>query len=183
MQLRIARETGYLRVELQHRETAEEMREAIWTILGECRRHGVSSVLIATRASRPARFRQVHRHHGAAEEYRRARVFRRARRGALAARGPEPVRRYSFNRIVLAGAPAEPGVYALWHGEEIIYYGRAYNGATIRSCLLDHCERRTPATHYSREITAQPAAREGELLREYQAANGRLPRLNAPNAA
>ncbi len=53
MELKIVRETGYLKVELLHRETAEEMREAMWTILGECRRLGVSAVIVYTRASRP----------------------------------------------------------------------------------------------------------------------------------
>ena len=36
-----------------------------------------------------------------------------------------PSRRYRFTRIVIAGAPDEAGVYALWDGEEVIYYGRA----------------------------------------------------------
>ncbi|OGA59992.1 MAG: hypothetical protein A3G81_26165 [Betaproteobacteria bacterium RIFCSPLOWO2_12_FULL_65_14] len=214
MQLRIVPETGYLRVELQHRETAEEMREAIWTILGECRRQAVSSVLIFTRASRPLFKLQEFGLSGfldemspackvalvadnadlrASDEYiatmaQQRNIDVRAFVAEPAAvrwlrSAPEPVRRYSFNRIVLAGAPAEPGVYALWQGEELIYYGRAYNGATIRSRLLDHYESRAHATHYSWEITAEPAARERELLREYQEAYGRLPRLNAADAA
>ncbi len=214
MQLRIARETGYLRVELQHRETAEQMREAIWAILGECRRHGVSSVLISTRASRPLFKLQEFGLSGfldemstackvalvadnadlrASDEYiatmaQQRNIDVRAFAAESAAlrwlRGaPEPSRRYSFNRIVLAGAPAEPGVYALWNGDEVIYYGRAYNGATIRSRLLEHYESRTPASHYSWEITSEPALREMELLREYQAAYGRLPRMNAADAA
>jgi hypothetical protein len=53
MQLRIVRETEYLRADLHGRETPEEMREAIWAILAECRRSGLSNVLISTRKSRP----------------------------------------------------------------------------------------------------------------------------------
>ncbi|TAK83963.1 MAG: hypothetical protein EPO20_15975 [Betaproteobacteria bacterium] len=214
MELRIVRETGYLKVELQHRETAEEMREAIWTVLGECRRQDISTVLICTRASRPLFKLQEFGLSAFLEEMRPAckvalvadnselrasdeyiatmaqqknidvRAFAAEAAALRWLRGaPEPSRRYSFNRIVLAGAPAEPGVYALWQGDEVIYYGRAYNGATIRSRLLEHYESRTKATHYSWEITAEPAARESELLREYQDAYGRLPRMNAADAA
>jgi hypothetical protein len=216
MQIRIVRETGYLRVELQHRETAEEMRQAIWSILAECRRHGVSSVLISTRASRPLFKLQEFGLSAFLEEMSRAckvalvadnrdlrasdeyiatmaqqkniavRAFADEAAAARWLRGGAPERsrrRYNFNRIVLSGAPAEPGVYALWHGEEVIYYGRAFNGATIRSRLLEHYERRTPATHYSWEVSHEPAARELELLREYQELYGRLPRLNAASAA
>src|SRR6185436_5368861 len=39
--------------------------------------------------------------------------------------GAAPERRYRFARIVLAGAPDNAGVYTLWDGDEIIYYGRA----------------------------------------------------------
>ncbi len=212
MQIRIARETGYLRVELQHRETAEEMREAIWAVLAECRRHALSTVLVNTRASRPLFKVQEFGLSAFLEEMSTAckvalvadnpdlrasdeyiatmaqqknidvRAFSAEAAAVRWLRGaPEPSRRYSFNRIVLAGAPAEPGVYALWQGDEIVYYGRALNGSTIRSRLLEHYENRAQATHYSWEITQEPAFREGELLREYQEAYGRLPRMNAPN--
>ena len=53
MRLKIVRETDYLRVELQDRQTPEEMRGAISAILAQCRAQGVSSVLVSTRASRP----------------------------------------------------------------------------------------------------------------------------------
>jgi len=95
-----------------------------------------------------------------------------------------PSRRYRFTRIVIAGAPDEAGVYALWDGEEVIYYGRAEGGneggtTTIRSRLLDHYygdSRR--ATHYSWEVCKDPRAREVELLGEHERAFGRLPRDN-----
>jgi hypothetical protein len=87
-------------------------------------------------------------------------------------------RRYRFTRVVIAGAPAEPGVYTLWQGEEVIYYGRAQGDATIRSRLLDHLAAAAPATHYSWEISREPAARESELLQQHKRAFGRLPRLN-----
>jgi hypothetical protein len=98
----------------------------------------------------------------------------------------EPGRRYRFTRIVLLGAPADAGVYALWDGEELVYYGRATGKeaggeSTIRSRLLDHLEGRLPAataSHYSWELCTDPATREAELLAEYQRAFGKPPRFN-----
>jgi hypothetical protein len=83
-------------------------------------------------------------------------------------------RRYRFSRIVIAGAPDDAGVYALWEEEELVYYGRG----TIRSRLLEHLERRVRATHYSWELCKDPAAREAELLREHERTFGRVPRYN-----
>lgn len=209
MQLRIVRETGYLRVSLQGRETPEEMRAAIGAIFAACRKHGVSSVLVSTRASRPLFKVQEFGLSGflqemssackvalvaetqelrAADEYMatmaqqqhlNVRAFSSEPVAARWLRGtPEPSRRYRFNRVVLAGAPNEPGVYALWKGDELIYYGRAQGIATLRSRLLEHFNERVDATHYSWEISREPASRERELLREYLEMFGRLPRLN-----
>jgi hypothetical protein len=89
-----------------------------------------------------------------------------------------PTRRYRFARIVIAGAPDDVGVYALWEEEELVYYGRG----AIRSGLVEHFERRVRATHYSWELCKDPAAREAELLREHQRAFGRLPRFNGDKA-
>jgi hypothetical protein len=90
-----------------------------------------------------------------------------------------PARRYRFSRLVIAGAPEDQGVYALWDGEELIYYGRG----SIRARLMDHFHgllnpltRR--ATHYGWEICKDPAAREAELLAEHQRLFGKPPRLN-----
>ena len=95
---------------------------------------------------------------------------------------------YALNATMVNGAPPDPGVYALWENEELIYYGHAVGGAaTIQSCLRGHLDRRDPctssATHYGWEITSHPTAREAELLHEYERARGRLPRCNAARAA
>jgi hypothetical protein len=87
-------------------------------------------------------------------------------------------RRYRFTRVVIAGAPAEPGVYTLWQNDEVIYYGRAQGEATLRSRLLEQLAAEVPATHYGWEISREPAARELELLQQFRQAFGRLPRLN-----
>jgi hypothetical protein len=88
--------------------------------------------------------------------------------------------RYAFNRTMVSGAPPDPGVFALWEGDELIYYGRAQG---IQARLQEHLERSHPctarATHYGWEIASNPAARELELLNEFRRANGRLPRCNA----
>lgn len=92
--------------------------------------------------------------------------------------------RYRFTRNMVEGAPAEPGVYALWQDEELIYYGRAAGGAlTLQHALLEHLMGRAgpctrEATHYGWEISLYPVAREAELLAEYKSANRRLPRCN-----
>ena len=92
--------------------------------------------------------------------------------------------RYAFSALMVAGAPPDPGVFALWEEDELICYGRALgNGTTIQSRLREllmtgaGCTAR--ATHYSWEITLNPRVREAELLREYEKTHGRLPRCNA----
>ena len=91
--------------------------------------------------------------------------------------------RWTFAAAMLELAPQGAGVYALWNGEELIYYGRAEGGAeTIRSRLLEHlrggknCQR--VATHYSWELARRPAARESDLLAEFWMTRGRFPHCN-----
>ena len=57
-----------------------------------------------------------------------------------------PVRRYRFTRMVIAGAPEDQGVYALWDGEELIYYGRG----SIRARLMDHFHGLRQSAHAAR---------------------------------
>ncbi|HKU47375.1 MAG TPA: hypothetical protein VJQ58_10860, partial [Burkholderiales bacterium] len=71
----------------------------------------------------------------------------------------------------------------LWENDELIYYGHARGGSmTIQSCLGEHLARKLActenATHYGWEISANPAAREAELLREFERAHRGLPRCN-----
>ena len=209
MQIRIARDSGYLRVDLAGRESPADMREAIHKMLEECRRHEMPAVLICTRASRPL-FRvdefglpafldemtgackvamvAENAELRASDDY----IATVARQKRLAVRtfvdeasavrwlrGEGAPRRYQFTRIVLAGAPNESGVYTLWKGDEVLYYGRASGATTIRSCLLQHYQLKVEATHYSWEMCRDPAQRELELLREHEDLFGRAPRLNS----
>jgi hypothetical protein len=92
--------------------------------------------------------------------------------------------RYPFNSTYVNESPEYAGVYSLWLGNEIIYYGRAMGGfTTIRSRLQSHlrgdegrCTQQ--AIQYSWEVCNNPAQRELELLREYQVHFGRFPRCN-----
>jgi hypothetical protein len=100
-------------------------------------------------------------------------------------------RHWSFNPTVVSGAPDEPGVYALFEDEEIVYYGCAMQGSTIQSALHEiltrvrdgrgGCLQRV--NRYSWEITHRPRLREAELLREFEQANQQPPRCNRPQIA
>jgi hypothetical protein len=87
--------------------------------------------------------------------------------------------RYALNPTMVSGAPPDPGVFALWQEDELIYYGRAQN---IQAQLQKHLQRTEHctalATHYGWEISSNPASREAELLHEFRRAHGRLPRCN-----
>jgi hypothetical protein len=95
-------------------------------------------------------------------------------------------RRWSFNPLVVSGAPHEPGVYALLEDDEIVYYGCAMQGSTIQSALHEiltrvregrgGCLQRV--NRYTWEITYRPRLREAELLREFEQANQHPPRCN-----
>ena len=92
---------------------------------------------------------------------------------------------FPFTAKLIAGAPQEPGVYALWLENDVIFVGHAQGAnASIRCCLLDHfsgargpCTRR--ASHYSWAIAPQPVERERELLEDYRQRNSHLPHCNA----
>ena len=89
--------------------------------------------------------------------------------------------RHRFTTWQISGAPPAPGVYALWEGDEAIYVGASRGDATIRSCLQEHYARRAlphDATHFTWEISSNPARREMEALAEFRIANSRLPRCN-----
>ena len=95
-----------------------------------------------------------------------------------------PGDKYAFTEDNVNKAPDDHGVYQLLDGDVTIYYGRAAgDGVTIRSRLQSHrngnegkCTK--GATHYRREVTTRPIAREKELLESYVNAHGRLPRCN-----
>jgi len=69
---------------------------------------------------------------------------------------------------MVAGAPDDPGVYALWKHDEVIYYGHASGGkATIQSRLKDHIAGRDPQVARTAFIEdpgdSSPAGCDGKL--------------------
>lgn len=94
---------------------------------------------------------------------------------------PVAGKKYSFAQDNVDKAPEEPGVYALYDGDKVIYYGMASD--SIRTRL--QCHRRgdegpctEAATHYKREPTSAPSKRESELLVAYKAKHDKFPRCN-----
>lgn len=94
-------------------------------------------------------------------------------------------RRWSFTPTVISGAPETSGVFALFEGERLVYYGSTVPGGTLRSALSQHLRRAQAedapthdVTHYSWEIVSMPELRELELLREFYERHGRVPRCN-----
>ena len=93
--------------------------------------------------------------------------------------------RHEFTRVVLSEAPDAPGVYALFEGETVVFYGCAFGGTvTLRTCLGEHffglrSLGRHTATHCAWEISLDPTGRERGLLEEHRTQYGRPPRLNS----
>lgn len=89
---------------------------------------------------------------------------------------------HSFDASSLGRAPDVAGVFALYEGRELTYYGHALESlrARIRAHLLGEggaCIQR--AVLFNFEVTDQPERREFELIQEHQAQHGSLPKCNA----
>jgi hypothetical protein len=75
-------------------------------------------------------------------------------------------------------APETPGVFELWDDDEVVYVGSTHGEhPSLREELVSELARH-PATHFSWEISFQPAARERELLDEFEVEHHRTPRFN-----
>ena len=86
-----------------------------------------------------------------------------------------------FTETLIAAAPEAAGVFALWQGGGIVYYGRT---ATLRIALdaqlRAHALSARRVSGCSWEVAADPERRHGELLREYGAAHHCMPLWNDP---
>ena len=98
---------------------------------------------------------------------------------------PKQKKRYALTKKNVDRAPEVGGVYALFEGAELIFFGRALGGPeTIRSRLQSHQaggagDATRKASHYRRRRCADPAAKEQALLAAYAGTHqGRLPRCN-----
>jgi hypothetical protein len=87
---------------------------------------------------------------------------------------------HPFDSGGLQRAPEVPGVFGLYEGRELIYYGNAL--ISLRDRLRLHlngnaCTQR--AVLFNFEACDNPRQREMELVREHQSLHGKLPRCNA----
>jgi len=86
-----------------------------------------------------------------------------------------------FTETLVAAAPEAPGVFALWQGGGIVYYGRA---TTIRIALDEQLRARSLSAQRvsgcSWEVVPDPERRHGDLLREYLTAHHCIPLWNDP---
>jgi hypothetical protein len=94
--------------------------------------------------------------------------------------------RYPFLRAALEYAPEEPGIYALFDGDELVYVGRAGDRGdhSIKACLLRHQDGRhgectMKAKTYTWEITLWASARETEILAAFYRRHRRDPRCQS----
>jgi len=90
---------------------------------------------------------------------------------------------YTFTQENVDKSPTDAGVYALYDEGVTIYIGRGDGTNGIRARLQAHkrgdegkCTQ--GASAYRREVCTNPVTRERELLQEYKAAYGMLPRCN-----
>lgn len=90
----------------------------------------------------------------------------------------------AFTEMNIKRAPLMTGIYTLYDGAEVIYYGRAAGaGATIRSRLMDHIAGRDSvctrgAKTFSWEACPNPEARDEALLTEFESLHSSRPRCN-----
>ena len=82
---------------------------------------------------------------------------------------------------LVAAAPDTPGVFELWDDDELMYVGatRGERPSLRRELVERLLEHDSAATHFSWEISFDPAARERELLAEYALDYRHPPRLNS----
>lgn len=94
---------------------------------------------------------------------------------------------WPFDHETVYDAPETSGVYALWRYGQVILYGRADGAAaTIRACLVEHlaglrAKATRKASHFSWEMSTNPAARERQLLSDFWATFDCLPSCNVDN--
>ena len=93
--------------------------------------------------------------------------------------------KYQFKDALIHAAPDDPGVYALYFGDDLLYIGaaRGWNSAdTIRSHLLAHVRgeaKPSMATHYKWELHRNPDMRLTEILAMLEP---KMPPYNRPQA-
>jgi hypothetical protein len=93
----------------------------------------------------------------------------------MAIRGP----RWLIIAALVTMAPDTPGVFELWEDDELVFVGSTHDSTLRHQLVHDLLESGREATHFSWEITYNPAGRERELLAEFEQEHHRRPRLNS----
>ena len=94
---------------------------------------------------------------------------------------PVLTRKWPLLDYVVASAPTDGGLYALWHGSEMLFIGIAHGTDNIRACLLKHFAKRGApgplqnADHFSWELPSDAEARRAQILEDFKRKHGRLP--------
>jgi len=90
--------------------------------------------------------------------------------------------RWPLTSSLVADAPDEPGVFAVWENDELVYIGHAKRRTGLRAALTEHLQDRVPctreATHYAWRISLNPEKTERDVLADYYRERGMLPRCN-----
>lgn len=90
-------------------------------------------------------------------------------------------KKHPFKSKSIDKSPRKSGVYALYDGGKVIYYGAT--SKSIRTRLQRHLHGEEgsctqTATHYKFERTSRPKKKERKLLRAYEAKHENLPHCN-----
>ena len=93
----------------------------------------------------------------------------------MAIRGPK----WLIVAALVTMSPDTPGVFELWEGDELVFVGSSRDSTLRHQLVHELLESGSQATHFSWEITFDPAGRERELLAEYEQQHHRPPRFNA----
>jgi hypothetical protein len=88
-----------------------------------------------------------------------------------------------FSQLMISVMPAQPGVYALWGQDEIIYLGTTEPDVTLRDELARHYQGDYPMQisgirAFQLEVTNSPDQRLHDLLSEHEKKHGQLPLFN-----
>lgn len=93
----------------------------------------------------------------------------------MAIRGPK----WLIVAALVTMSPDTPGVFELWEDDELVFVGSSRDSTLRHQLVHELLESGSQATHFSWEITFDPAGRERELLAEFQRQHQRPPRFNA----
>jgi hypothetical protein len=94
---------------------------------------------------------------------------------AMAIRGPK----WLIIAALVTMAPDTPGVFELWEDDELVFVGSSRDSTLRTQLVREILESGSEATHFSWEITFDPAARGRELLDEFEHEYHRPPQLNS----